>query len=176
MTIRITKLIFKLMISLLFVSLYACSSDDNVASTSSKATTEMPSELQKLTLSGGGTLAAYVTIDGDTANRRTMSIDGAGSGSASASIPGLTLAPHTIVISYEYTDTNGTIVLASASNTVDLTSGSGSLSFVAADYDLDTYDEDGDGISNAAELAAGTDPRDDACVIGASIIGDCTLG
>ena len=168
---------FKFILSLAFVTLYACSSgDDNASASNSKATTEMPSALQKLTLASGGTLSAYVTIDGDTANRIEMTIDDTGSGSAFASIPGLSLELHTIVISYEFTDTNGTIVLATASNTVDLSSGSGSMSFAETDYDLSSYDDDGDGISNAAELAAGTDPRDGACVIGSSIIGDCTLG
>lgn len=170
----IVKLIFSF---ILLSSLYACGSGNNGKN---NTTTEMPSELQKLTLTGGGTLAAFVTVDGNAANRIEMTIDGTGAGSASASIAGLSLAVHTIVISYEYTDGVGTIVLATASNTVDLTSGSGNLSFAAGDYDLATYDDDSDGISNAAELATGSDPRVDEgngpCVFGTSTIGNCVLG
>lgn len=163
----------KIIISLVLINtLYACGSND--ATGTSNATTEMPAELQKLTLSGGGTLSAYVSVDGGS--RIEMTIDPAGAGSASASIPGLTLASHTVTITYEYTDTNGTIILATSTNTVDLSSGSGSLSFAAADYDFASHDSDGDGISNAAEIAAGSDPRDGACVLDASLLNSCTLG
>lgn len=165
--------ILKFFITLvLFNTLYACGSND--ATVTSNATTELPAELQKLTLTGGGTLSAFVSVDGGA--RIEMTIDPTGAGAASASIPSLTLASHTVTITYEYTDGSGTIVLATATNTVDLSSGSGSLSFAAADYDFASHDSDGDGISNAAEIAAGYDPRDGACVLGLSTIGSCTLG
>jgi len=160
----------------LLSTLNACGDSSNTESKSNQATTAMPAAVQKLSGVGGGTLRAFVTIDGNTAGRTEMTIDSTGAGSASASISGLTLAVHTILIEYEYTDGTGTITLASASNTVDLSTGDVTFSFVAGDYDLASYDEDNDGVSNADELAAGTDPRDDACVIGASLIGSCTLG
>lgn len=173
----------RIILSLVFLNtLVACgSSDDNEAAAKNITTTEIPLAVKKLTLSGG-TLRAFVTIDGDTANRTEMTIDTTGTGSASASIPGLSLATHTVIISYEYTDGAGNvIVLATATNTIDLTSGSVSLSFVESDYDLASYDDDGDGISNAAEVAAGSDPLDSTsgstdCVLGTSTIGNCTLG
>lgn len=174
---RLNSLI-KYVICLVLLGLVtACGSSDTPEAKTDNATTEMPGELQKLTLPGGGTLSAFVTIDGNTADRVELTIDSSGAGSASGSFAGLSLASHTVLITYEYTDTSsfGTIILASASTTVDLTSGSGSISFVAADYDLNSHDEDGDGISNAAELANGTDPVDGGCVIGFSVIGSCTL-
>lgn len=152
--------------------LSACgSSSDN---SESNATTQMPAAL--LTIVGPGTLQAFVTIDGNTAGRTEMTIDGTGTGSASASVPGLSLAVHTVLIEYEYTDGASTITLATASNTVDLSSGSGSISFLATDYDLASYDDDSDGVSNADELAAGSDPLDSDCVLDISVIGTCTLG
>jgi len=173
MNINYIQKTFRVIISLVLLNtLYACES--NYATGTSNTTTEMPAEIQKLTLASGGTLSAYVSVDGGA--RIEMTIDPAGAGSASASIPSLSLASHTVTITYEYTDINGTVILATATSTVDLTSGSGSLSFAATDYDFASHDSDGDGISNAAEIAAGTDPTDGACVLGSSIIGSCTLG
>lgn len=168
----------RIILSLVLLNiLSACGDSNNTASKTNQATTEMPAGLQKLSGTGAGTLEAFVTIDGDMINRIKMDIDGTGEGSASASIPGLSLAPHTVLITYEYTDGDGTIILATTPVTdVDLTSGSASISFTASDYNLDAHDADGDGISNADELAAGSDPRDSECVIGISTIGNCTLG
>lgn len=175
------KLIFKVAITILVLSLYACGggggSDDNKTdSISNKITTGIPSDIQALISSGSGTLAVYVTVDGNTASRTKMSIDATGSGSASATLSNLTGASHTLVISYEYTDNSDTIVLASASNTVNFSTSSDTLSVSAGDYDLSAYDEDGDGISNTAELTGGSDPRDPSCVIGSSIVGGCKVG
>lgn len=177
---NVAKIIFSL---ILLNALAACSDSDEVAgSIASVAKTEMPPELQKLLGTDLTNLRAFVTVDGDTANRTEMTISTSGTGSASASIPGLTLDMHTIIITYEYTDGSGnTFILATATNTVDLSSGDGSISFLASDYDLASYDEDGDGISNADEVAAGSDPLDPTsgstdCVLGTSTIGNCTLG
>ena len=165
--------VLKIIISLVLLNtLYACGSND--ATGTSNTTTEMPAEIQKLTLTGGGTLSAYVSVDGGA--RIEMTIDPAGAGSASASIPNLTQASHTVTITYEYTDGTGTVILATATSTVDLSSGSGSLSFAATDYDFASHDADGDGISNAAEVRAGTNPNDSVCQLDTSIIGSCTLG
>ncbi|MDH5612645.1 MAG: hypothetical protein OEY66_09355 [Gammaproteobacteria bacterium] len=176
----------RIIISLAFLNtLYACDSSNNTTAgnNTSVAKTEIPAALQKLTLPGtpGEVLRAFIIIDG-SATRTEMTIDPAGAGSASASITGLTLAVHTVDISYEYTDAAGTLIVATASKSVDLTSGSGSISFAAIDYDLASYDFDSDSISNAAELAAGTDPRvagaagAGPCVMGTSLLDNCTLG
>lgn len=172
----------KIIIGIAFIStLYACDNGDTgtAANNTSQAKTEIPAALQKLTLPGAGTLTAFVTVDGGS--RISMTIDPTGAGSASATIPGLSLAVHTIAITYEYTDGIGTLVVATATNTIDLTGGDGSISFVSADYDLASHDFDSDSISNAAELAAGSDPRVAGvaglppCVLGTSTLGNCTL-
>ncbi|VAW62864.1 hypothetical protein MNBD_GAMMA09-1470 [hydrothermal vent metagenome] len=170
-------ILIRIIFSLFFIHiLSACGGDNNIEKSVSKTTAEMPVELQKLVGTGGGTLRAYVTIDGDTSNRIEMTINPAGAGSASAAIPGLSLKSYTVLISYEYTQGANTLILATASKTVDLTSGSGSLSFLVGDYqDIGTHDDDGDGISNAAELAAGSDPWDNVCNLDISTIGNCTL-
>ncbi|VAW69791.1 hypothetical protein MNBD_GAMMA09-635, partial [hydrothermal vent metagenome] len=152
----------KILSTLLFLSsLYACGSDDNNTAkiTASNSRIDIPEGLQKLTLTGVGILRAYATIDGDTANRTEMTINPGGAGSASVSIPGLSRAPHTIFITYEYVYSDGTILtLANVSRTVDLSSGSGSLSVAASEYDT-SMDYDNDGISNVKEMAAGSDPQ-----------------
>lgn len=171
--------VIRLIILLMLSTLYACGgggSGDNDPPNISKATLDVTSELQTFALGGSGTLSAFVIVDGDTANRVEMIIDSNTASSATATIPSLSKALHTVVISYEYTDSTGTIVLATTSNTVDLSSGSATMDFATTDYDLASYDDDNDGVSNAAELAAGTNPRDGSCVIGISIIGSCTIG
>ncbi len=152
----------KLILSLLLFMLYACNDggSNSTGSGGSKASTELPSGLQKLILGNGGTLSAYITIDGATNNRTKMNIDRTGKGSASANIPGLSLATHNISISYEYTTGSTTYVLASANRTVDLASGSASINFTSINYDFDFYDNDRDGFSNAYELGEGTNPGD----------------
>jgi len=141
---------------LLFGVLSACGSNESNKSTN-RAVSKIPGAISKLA-TGGGDLRAYVTIDNDDANRIEMVINPNAGGSASVEIPSLTRAIYEITITYEYTDNNRTIVLATASNTVDLTSGSGSLNFEADNYILDIYDEDQDGASNAGELFAGSSP------------------
>ncbi|VAW62872.1 hypothetical protein MNBD_GAMMA09-1476, partial [hydrothermal vent metagenome] len=157
----VTQWFLRLLISLFFFVLTACGGNDsgsaeNIAE--SKATTELPSGLQKLALTGGGTLTAYATIDGDAANRKIMTINSAGAGSASVSIPGLSRAPHTIVIRYFYAVGGENYLLAIAVKNIDLSSGSGSLFFRSLEYDTDSFDYDSDNISNVAELKAGTSP------------------
>ncbi|VAW61866.1 Chitinase, partial [hydrothermal vent metagenome] len=157
-----THMLVKLFLSLFFLMLYACGGNDTDKNiTDNKATAELPAGLQKLALGDGGTLNAYITVDGDEASRATMTIDPAGAGSASLVIDGLTRARHEITISYEYTTLAGaTYVLASASQTIDLSSGSARLSFASSGYEIDQYDDDEDGSNNAAELKAGTNPND----------------
>lgn len=155
--------------------LSACSNSGNSNTNTIDTATEMPGDLQILALSGGGVLRSFVTVDGNTNDRVELIIDSSGAGSASGSFPGLSLAIHSVLITYEYTGSFGTIILASASTNVDLTSGSESINFVAADYNLSSHDEDSDGVSNAEELVNTTDPFDDGCVIEFSVIGSCTL-
>lgn len=157
--IKIDRWLSGLFLGLFLLMLYGCNSGvgSEDSTNESKATTQLPSELQKLTLSGG-VLSAYVTIDGDVENRVEMDINPAGSGSASSSIAGLSFSAHTIMISYEYTIGVTTYILATAIRNIDLISGSADLNFFANDYDLDSYDDDRDGTNNAEALVAGFDP------------------
>ncbi|MCW9013779.1 MAG: hypothetical protein OQL06_08355 [Gammaproteobacteria bacterium] len=163
--------IFKLLLAFVFfLTISACSNDNTEATT--ETVTEIPDVIQKFTLTTPGTLRAWITVDAGA--RTEMTIDSV-AGTASATITGLTRASHTVLIEYEFTDNTGniTVTLATASNTIDLSSGDGSLAFSGTDFDT-SYDDDNDGVSNMDEIANGTDPW--SCLIGTSLIGNCTLG
>jgi len=136
------------------VFLSACGEDNPPAATVTQTRTELPAELQKLSANGGD-LRAFVTIDGNVEGRIEMEITIAGQGSATAAatITGLSPGAHAVLFSYEFTDLNGTLILATASGNVDLSSdGEGQLSLGAEDYDLASHDDDNDGVSNLREL------------------------
>jgi hypothetical protein len=166
----ITKRFIYLLLVIGFFSLAACSNDNAGGLTNSMSSvTELPSAV--LTLPSGGQLRAYITIDSGTRSEMTIS-----SNTATASVPSLSRAVHTVLIEFEFTDSaSNTVTVATATQTVDLSSGDVSISLTDSDYDLASYDNDGDGISNASELANGTSPVDSGCVVGFSLIGSCTL-
>jgi len=150
-------------------ALSACGDSSNSQPTSMTSVTELPSSV--LILPSGGLLRAYISIDGGA--RTELSIS---SNTATGTIPSLSREIHTVLIEFTYTDTtNNTVTVATASKPVDLSSGDANVSFADADYDLASYDDDNDGLSNAEELAAGTSPVDSGCVIGVSLVGSCTL-
>ena len=159
----------------LAVLLNACSSDDNHAATnnSTKTVTQLPWEA--LTVPDLNGLSARIILDGNTGSPIAMTINTT-LNTATASIPGLTLASHTIQIEYRYTDVNGTITIAQSSiQTVDLTGGSATINIPSTAYDTTSFDQDTDGLSNAQELALGANPYSSACELGTSLIGSCTL-
>lgn len=164
------KMPFRLLILVigLFV-LSACSDDSSSGQpTSATSVTELPPAV--LTLPDGGRLRAYISIDSD--ERVELSIS---ENTASGKVPNLTRSTHDVLISFEYTDSSGnTVTVATAKQTVDLSSGDASISFAEGDYDMD-FDFDKDGLTNAEELAAGTSWNDSKCVLGFSLIGSCTL-
>ncbi|VAW58941.1 Chitinase [hydrothermal vent metagenome] len=152
----------KLILSLLFLALYACGGGDNSTgqnTSENKTIVELPDGVQKLTLNGEGTLNAYIVIDGDTDKKITMVLD-RNAGTASLVVPALTRELHRIKITYDYTLSGVTYILATASRDIDLSSGATNLSFSITDYQTDPYDDDNDGSSNIAELKSGTDPGD----------------
>jgi len=158
MTLNLFRTLIPFIFAVIFLNLTACANDSK-SSTSNETRVPLPPGLQKLSLgNNGGVLNAYVTIDDDTANRIAMLIDPAGEGSALVSIPGLSRAPHRILISYEYTIGGITYLLATANRDIDLSNGDISLTIDTSEYEINIHDDDTDGVSNAAELKAGTDP------------------
>ena len=171
---RLLPTISQLLLSLaLALTVTACSDSSTPGNETKAVVTEIPEAIQKFTLTTTGTLLAWAIVDGGTPvamNINTVA------GTASVTITDLSRASHTVQIIYEYNIGGTLYTLATASNTVDLSSGSGSLNFASGDFDTASHDSDGDGISNADEVAAGTDPGDGACVLGTSLLGSCTLG
>lgn len=152
------KYVKKIIVCLMFLGVVsACSNESDKIS--NKSVIKIPPTLQKLTTVAAGVLKAYIIIDGDEGGRIEMDIDTSGEGSAQVTIPNLSRTEHNFIIVYEFTDSNGVLVLATASSKADLSSGSVSLNVSANDYDLDIHDEDGDGVNNAEELLLGTNPR-----------------
>ena len=153
------------------IFLQSCSDDsDNKQPTSSLFTQVTASILAQTT----GTLKTWITIDNGTRIEMTISGD-----TATASISNLSQSTHTVLIEFELTDSNGTVTLATASQTVDLSSGDSSISFVYTDFETASYDEDGDGFSNAEEYTVGTNPwviDKPPCLIGTSVIDNCAVG
>jgi len=153
--------LIKLFLSLVLVLLSACGGDNNQAPINNKATTVVPASLQKFELGdNNGVLRAYLTIDNDDNSRREMIIDPSGAGSASITVSRLSRERHDISIIYEYTLAGITYVVAVATRDINLAEGNDNLAFVASDYNLNENDDDDDGFSNAAELKARSNPRD----------------
>ena len=157
------------------VLLNACSSDNNQAPASNptKTVTQLPWEA--LTVPDLNGLSARIILDGNTASPIAMTIDRI-LRTATANIPGLSRASHTIQIEYRYTDVNGTLTIAqSPLQTVDLTGGSATIAIPSTAYVTAIFDQDNDGLSNAQELALGANPYSSACQLGTSLIGSCTI-
>jgi len=113
-----------------------------------------------VTLPPGGALSAYIRID--NGDRQQLTING---GTASASLTGISEGSHLFTLEFEYTSTDPItlmphppIILASASQTIVVGPGINTLNFLESSYNIDGYDDDGDGISNLAEITNGTNP------------------
>jgi len=108
----------------------------------------------------GGTLTAYIRID--NSDRQQMTING---DTATVSLIGITEGSHVFTLEFEYTYIDPVtsmphppIILASASQTMVVGPGSNILDFPASSYNIDGYDDDGDGVSNLDEINSGTNP------------------
>jgi len=149
---------------LLTLGLIACGSETTAPTVNdsgdNSSRIEMPFNVQKIS-DAGGTVRAYIEIDGDSEKRQEMviSTDSNGVEIATLTITGLSLVPHSFTIVYEYTDTNGTITLARASRMVNVTSTGVNVNFPSDGYNLNDFDEDGDGINNVAEIIRRQNPR-----------------
>jgi len=105
-----------------------------------------------------GTLRAIVVLDGDIENPIEMDIDVITS-TASFTFDALLKTPHDIVVTFEYTDNAGKLILANASRSIDLTNGTVEIDLDVNNSDFAILDDDEDGVSNAVELIAGLNPR-----------------
>ena len=164
----------KLIFSACFILvLSACSSSDDTAATT-ETVTEIPQFIQKLALTADD-LVAWITIDDGTRTQLTIDLV---AGTASRSIT-LSRSEHKVLIEFEFTGGVDPITLATATKTVDLSAGDASLSFDGADYDIVSYDDDNDGLSNLYEIINGLDPLVadvSDCILDTSVIGGCILG
>ncbi|VAW56896.1 hypothetical protein MNBD_GAMMA07-1587, partial [hydrothermal vent metagenome] len=104
-----------------------------------------------------GTLSAFVIIDNDQLNPIELIID-LNTGFAKVEISGLSSIVHNIVIEFEYTDAEGSLILAQLNTDLDMTLDGVSININRINFN-DNLDDDADGISNLAELLAGSDPR-----------------
>lgn len=153
------------------IFLASCSDDSENKQPTSSLFIQVTASILAQTTS---TLRTWITIDNGTRTEMTISSD-----TATASISNLSQSTHTVLIEFDFTDSNGTVTLATASQTVDLSSGDSSISFIEADFDMASYDEDADGFSNAEEYIAGTNPwviDKPPCLIGTSVIDNCAAG
>jgi len=149
--------LFRLAFSIILVGfLSACGND--TAAPPNTTVTKIPTPLQKLEV-GQGVLSAYVLLDGG--RRRFPMVINNVDNTASVTLTGLTREVHNILITYEYTDDNGSFILAQSPQRVDLSTGSQTRNVEANDYGF-AFDEDNDGITNTDELLVGTDPRSPA--------------
>lgn len=124
---------------------------DNVASLGIDVATPSLSALAQ----EEGNLFAFVTLDGN-GNRISMEIDE--TGFANIVIRNLSKTPHDFLVEIEYFDANGVFTVATLNSFIDLSLRSARLSFSLNELEQQ-FDDDGDGISNAEELAQGSDPR-----------------
>ncbi len=178
--INISKPIYLFALFAAFV-LVGCDSQDETAITptqqSQTLSFKVPDTLlaSKLDLSTG-TLTATISVNGGAAQPMTISSDGL---SASVTLSNLSTGStdFTIVFTYDI-DPVGPLDVASATKTINVTSGSNTLSFASGDYVTAIFDEDGDGISNIVELdeSSVSSPVVALCELGTAVLGSCELG
>ena len=120
-----------------------------------------------------GNLTATISVNGGSP--MPMTISGTTAGSTLNNIPAGETT-FTIVFTYDR-DPFGPLVVASATKSITVTKGDNTITFASEDYDTDSFDADGDGISNLLELdeSSTTSPVD--CTLGAGArLGTCELG
>ncbi|BCD97307.1 PKD domain-containing protein [Marinagarivorans cellulosilyticus] len=102
-------------------------------------------------------LSAQVQVDNNGWESLLISGD-----SATGNVSGIVEGNHTISVRFVYTTPlYGDLVLAQVTKNVQVIAGTSTrLEILEADYDLDLFDEDRDGINNADEIAQGTNPID----------------
>jgi len=107
-------------------------------------------------LPAGSELTAYIRVDDGERQPMTIADD-----NASIQLTGISQGSHTFIIEFEYISNNSPgnpIILARASKTIDVGPGDNPLDILESDYETDSFDEDGDGVSNLKEISNGSNP------------------
>jgi len=150
---RIKSLVF---FALIVVVTSACTQGDSTVTSQPQGGGGIAVPAALLTLPAGSTLTAYIQVDGG--DRQQMTISGS---NASISLTGISQGDHTFTVEFEYTANtapDNPIILARASETMEVGSGTNVLEILEADYDTASFDEDGDGVSNLDEVSNGSNP------------------
>jgi len=107
-------------------------------------------------LPADSTLTAYIRVDDGERQPMTIADD-----NASIQLTGISQGSHTFTVEFEYISSSSPstpIILARASKTIDVGPGDNPLDILESDYETDSFDEDGDGISNLDEISNGSNP------------------
>lgn len=158
--------------------LFACSNSEDASSIATGSQDgsgiTIPSVILATNLPNGS-VRGFITVDG-VLPRLEMDLS---SDPATITIPNLVPGLHTFKIEFEFdsdpTAFNATFMLADATKQFDIVAGENNISFLDADYNL-VFDNDADGITNIAELEAGTNPGNAACILDYSLLDSCVLG
>ena len=151
----------------LFILMVGCGSGGVSSSNQGKTgVLQIPTDLISEDLPDG-TLKTYLTIDNEARQEVTLS-----SGSSQLSLTVFSQGEHDFLIELEFSsDTQATILIAQATIKVNIVEGNNAITFVKADF---TYpDSNNDETSNWDALIANLNPQ--ACVLGASKLGQCSL-
>ena len=107
-------------------------------------------------LSADNALTAYIRVDGGERQQMTIT-----DGNAFIRLTGISPGSHLFTVEFEYISSSAPgnpIILARASKTIDVKPGDNPLNILEADYETDSFDEDGDGVSNLDEILNGSSP------------------
>ncbi len=164
------------------LNLVACGSQNETSTISSSQDSNVSLKIPDSILASkldqsAGTLTATIsvsTLNGGVPQAMTVSAT-----DATATLSSIPLGDATITIVFTYDlPPFGPLVVASATRNLTVVAGDNPISFVATDYDSESFDEDGDGLSNLAELddASTSSPIVALCKLGAAVLGSCELG
>jgi hypothetical protein len=147
--------LYWVLICLGVLTLSGCDSNSPAESDSDPSTSEfnLPRAIVQSRLSDTGTIAVYMQVDDGP--RQTMSM---GSSSVSIQLSGLSIGSHIFTLIMEYVldaDSQNPVTLVKSSKSVNVSSGSNSLSYSDSDFVFSKYDDDRDGISNLDEMLSG---------------------
>lgn len=152
--IQTIKILWALVIG---ITLSSCGgeSDSRAPTDPAQIKVYVPDEVRQAKLPDAGTLLAYLTLD--NGSRRTMTV---GTREATISLTEIPFGEHTFTVEFEFDsdDFGQNIVLSRASQAVDITASSNSISFDSANYDTD-FDNDDDGRTNLEELNDNLNPN-----------------